>query len=188
METIGSKIIEIRKRKGLTQEELSNLSKINLRTLQRIEKGETEPRGNTLKNLCQILEINIEDILDYGKAEDWKFITFFHLSVLSFIIIPLGNIILPLILWLTKRDKIVHLNEQGLHLLNYQILWTIIFNVFFFTFVFAKIQHWGYNEVFIYIAGFLYFMNIIYPIIVSILIHKGRISNYYFTVIEFIKK
>jgi transcriptional regulator with XRE-family HTH domain len=48
METIGAKILEIRKRKGLTQEELSDLAKINLRTLQRIEKGETGLRGNTL--------------------------------------------------------------------------------------------------------------------------------------------
>ncbi|MCX6262508.1 MAG: DUF4870 domain-containing protein, partial [Bacteroidia bacterium] len=28
----------------------------------------------------------------------------FHLSVLTFIFIPLGNIIIPLILWITKRD------------------------------------------------------------------------------------
>jgi transcriptional regulator with XRE-family HTH domain len=62
METIGDKILEIRKRKGLTQEELSDLAKINLRTLQRIEKGETVPRGNTLKMLCSVLEINMEDI------------------------------------------------------------------------------------------------------------------------------
>jgi len=46
MDTIGYKISEIRKRRGLTQEELSDLSKINLRTLQRIEKDETESRGN----------------------------------------------------------------------------------------------------------------------------------------------
>jgi transcriptional regulator with XRE-family HTH domain len=59
METIGAKILEIRKRKGLTQEQLSELSKINLRTLQRIEKGTSEPRSDTLNNLCQVLEVNI---------------------------------------------------------------------------------------------------------------------------------
>jgi transcriptional regulator with XRE-family HTH domain len=55
-----------------------------LRTLQRIEKGETIPRGNTLKLICSVLEINIEDILDYGKTEDNKYIMYFHLSVLTF--------------------------------------------------------------------------------------------------------
>ena len=67
METIGAKILEIRKRKGLTQEKLSDLSKINLRTLQRIEKGTSEPRSDTLNNLCQVLEVNMEDLLDFGK-------------------------------------------------------------------------------------------------------------------------
>jgi len=55
MNSIGQKILEIRKRKGLSQEALSDLAKINLRTLQRIEKGETEPQGNTLRNLCNVL-------------------------------------------------------------------------------------------------------------------------------------
>ena len=122
METIGKKILELRKRKGLTQEELSDLAKINLRTLQRIEKGETEPLGNTMKRLCEILEINLEDILDYGKKDDKHFLIFFHLSVLSFLIIPLGNIIIPAILWLTKREKVIDLNERGADLLNFQIL------------------------------------------------------------------
>ena len=72
MESIRAKIVEIRKRKGFTQEELSDLSRINLRTLQRIEKGETEPSSNTIKNLCQTLEINLEDILEFGKTEDHK--------------------------------------------------------------------------------------------------------------------
>ena len=36
MTIIGKKIIDARKVKGLTQEELADLSKINLRTIQRI--------------------------------------------------------------------------------------------------------------------------------------------------------
>jgi hypothetical protein len=36
-------------------------------------------RGNTLKMLCSVLEINMEDILDYGKTEDNKYIRYFHL-------------------------------------------------------------------------------------------------------------
>ena len=188
METIGYKIAKIRKNKGLTQEELSDLSKINLRTLQRIEKNETEPRGNTLKNLCQILEINIEDILDYGKVDDLNYIKYFHLSVLTFMIIPLGNIILPMILWLTKRDKIVDLNDQGIELLNFQILWTLIFYAFFGTFAFFKINSLGVYGELVYVLGFLYFINIVYPIYVFIMIGKGRIKSYYFSLIRFVKK
>src|SRR5688500_5268361 len=101
MQTIVEKIEEIIRRKGITQEQLAEDAKINLRTLQRIENGETEPRGNTLRSLCAILEINIEDVLDYGKVEDTTFLVCFQLSALSFVALPLGNLIVPLVLWLT---------------------------------------------------------------------------------------
>ena len=45
METIGTKISKIRKQKGMSQEALSDLSKINLRTLQRIKKTKTNQEG-----------------------------------------------------------------------------------------------------------------------------------------------
>ncbi len=188
METIGTKILEIRKRKGLTQEELSDQSLINLRTLQRIEKGETEPRGNTLKNLCRVLEINIEDVLDYGRVEDAKYLKYFHLSVLTFMLIPFGNIFLPLILWLTKRDKIVNLNEQGINLLNYQILWSLLLNFCILSFALVKILHLGNHYIIAFLVGLLYFINIVYPIVVSVQIGKGRLKKFYFSVIPFISK
>lgn len=68
---------------------------------------------------------------DYGKGEEVKFLLFFHLSVLFFVIIPLGNIIIPMILWYTKRDKNVALNRQVSELINFQILWTIFFSSLF---------------------------------------------------------
>lgn len=187
MNTIGAKILEIRKRKGLSQVELSDLSKINLRTLQRIEKGVTEPHGNTLKNLCQVLEVKIEDVLNYNKTDDLKFIKFFHLSVLTFIILPVGNVILPLILWRKKRDKIVYLEEQGINLLNFQILWTLICNVFILFYSIFRIQHWSNSMFFLYLTGIFYMMNILYPITISFLIGKGRVRNYYYSGIKFIK-
>ncbi len=187
MNEIGTKIFEVRKRKGFSQEELSDSAKINLRTLQRIEKGETVPHGNTLKNLCQVLELNIEDILDYGKVEDFKFLQFFHLSVLTGIVIPFGNVIVPLILWLTQRNKIIGLNEQGVDLVNFQILWSLLFNVSIIVFAVMKIQHYGSNVIAVYIAVFLYLANIIYPIIVSVSIGKKGLRKYYFSLIRFIK-
>jgi transcriptional regulator with XRE-family HTH domain len=195
METLGDKILEIRKRKGLTQEELSDLAKINLRTLQRIEKGETVPRGNTLKMLCSVLEINMEDILDYGKTEDNKYLKYFHLSVLTFIFIPLGNIIIPLILWITKRDKIIGLNEQGADLLNFQILWTLLFSglmvtgitLYFDNAVAATPPDLDSFPPLLIIGGILYILNIIYPIVVSILTGKGSLKRYYYPLIRFVR-
>ncbi len=70
--SIGNKIHEIRKSKGLTQEELAELSKVNLRTIQRIENNENEPRGNTLNLICDVLEINSDQFInkiDSNKSE-----------------------------------------------------------------------------------------------------------------------
>lgn len=67
MGIIGEKISERRKAKGLTQEELAELSKVNLRTIQRIENSESEPRGKTLILICEVLDINLEDLLNSKK-------------------------------------------------------------------------------------------------------------------------
>lgn len=187
MESIGTKIIEQRKIKGLSQEALAELSGINLRTLQRIEKGASTPRGATLKNLCQALDIDLETLVSYGKVEDVRFIKFFHLSVLSFIVIPLGNIIIPLILWLPRRNAIAQLNEHGLNLINFQILWSILMAASLSVFAYLKVAHISNSYPFLYIYGGLYLVNIIYPITLSILISKGKMGSYYFPTIRFIK-
>ena len=42
---LGKRISEMRKAKGLTQEELVELCNLNVRTIQRIEAGEVTPRS-----------------------------------------------------------------------------------------------------------------------------------------------
>jgi uncharacterized Tic20 family protein len=186
METIGTKISKIRKQKGMSQEELSDLSRINLRTLQRIEKDENEPRGNTLKSICDVLQLNVEDLMDYGKTEDNSYLMFLHLSIICNIVIPLGNIILPLILWLNKRDKILNVNLQGKNILNFQILFSIVINLIIFTAVFGILSHSfkGYYLLYIYFVSIL--INIGYAIYISVKINKGKIRLYYPNPIKFV--
>ena len=62
MNWIAKKIRETRKIKGITQEELAEQAKINLRTIQRIENSENVPRGKTLHLICQALEIDSEEL------------------------------------------------------------------------------------------------------------------------------
>ncbi|MBN3583558.1 helix-turn-helix domain-containing protein [Algoriphagus aestuarii] len=52
---LGKKISEMRKAKGLTQEELVDLCNLNVRTTQRIEAGEVTPRSYTVKALFEAL-------------------------------------------------------------------------------------------------------------------------------------
>src|SRR5690606_26231074 len=52
---LGLKILELRKAKGLTQEELVERCNINVRTIQRIEAGEVTPRSYTIKSIMDAL-------------------------------------------------------------------------------------------------------------------------------------
>ena len=55
---IGIVIREVRKQKGLTQQELSDKTNISIRTIQRIEKDAVEPSLYSLKRISEILEFN----------------------------------------------------------------------------------------------------------------------------------
>lgn len=54
-----------------------------------------------------------------------------HLSALAGYVIPLGNIIGPLFVWLVKKDEYPHVNDQGKESLNFQITMTIFIAVAF---------------------------------------------------------
>ncbi|RRO15896.1 helix-turn-helix domain-containing protein [Flavobacteriaceae bacterium 14752] len=187
MKNIGQKIKSIRKQKGFSQEELADRAKVNLRTIQRIENVESEPRGKTLQLICKVLEVNIEDILDYGKQTDRNFLVIFHLSVLSCLVIPIGNIILPLILWMNKKDKIIGLHSIGANLLNFQIVWTVVSFSSIITFALFKIMHYGNYEYFFFIFIGLYVVNIVLPIIFAVKANKGQTQIYYPKLIKFVR-
>lgn len=61
---LGKKISELRKEKGLTQEELVDKCNISVRTLQRIESGEVTPRSYTVKTILAALEYDLSKISD----------------------------------------------------------------------------------------------------------------------------
>ncbi|WP_298498459.1 helix-turn-helix domain-containing protein [uncultured Algibacter sp.] len=192
MNIIGNKIKEVRNKKGMSQEDLAENAKVSLRTIQRIENNENEPRGKTLHLICEALELNAEDILDYGKQNNKNYLIYLHLSVLSFFIIPLGNIILPLIIWLTNKDKIIGLNEAGINLLNFQIFWTFITYGSLIGFVIAKIMHFKTGglasiQILIYVWLILNTINIILPILFSVRIGRDLQKSQYPKIIKLIK-
>lgn len=59
---LGRKISELRKAKGLTQEELVEKCNIGVRTIQRIETGEVTPRSYTIKAILAALECDLQSI------------------------------------------------------------------------------------------------------------------------------
>lgn len=66
---LGLKILELRKAKGLTQEELVERCNINVRTIQRIEAGEVLPRSFTIRSILDALGSDYE-FLKTDSTED----------------------------------------------------------------------------------------------------------------------
>lgn len=184
METIGERIKAIRKQRGLSQESLSEQAGINLRTIQRIEKNETTPRGNTLQLLCQALEVPVDSIIEYEKEENINYLICLHLSPIAGLFIPIGQILLPFILWITNRDRIKDVDNQGKNIINFQIWWTA------FIYLLVILNFSFHNLVilmFLYIIGHGVFC-IVFPLFNVIRIYKGaKIRNFYPRLIPIIR-
>lgn len=192
---LSKRVKELRNRKGLSQEQLAENSGLSLRTIQRIENGETEPRGETLKRLMNALEAAPDDLMDWNIVEDKGFLTAMNLSALGFLFFPLLGILIPLILWISKKEKIKKVNEMGKAILNFQITWVLILSSIYFLLISGIISRleWFGNissniggEKLIIAVLFLYTYNSILILVNSILAYKG-LSVKYFTSIRFLR-
>ena len=66
----------------------------------------------------------MERIIDDPNERQWGMFT--HLAALATFIIPFGNIVGPLIIYLMKKDEYQFVDDQGKEVLNFQITWSII--------------------------------------------------------------
>ncbi|SFD25587.1 DUF4870 domain-containing protein [Algibacter pectinivorans] len=61
--------------------------------------------------------------------QDNQLLVITHLSQLITLITGFGSLLLPLVLWLTQKDKVYHMDTHGKNILNFQlslIVWCII--------------------------------------------------------------
>ncbi|MDC1401955.1 helix-turn-helix domain-containing protein [Flavobacteriaceae bacterium] len=172
---LGLRIKELRKQKGMSQEFLAEESGLSLRTIQRIENGETNPTGESLKRLSNALNVNPDELIDWSIKEDKRYLTFLNLSALTFLFFPLLGILIPFILWTSRKGKIKNINKLGKDLINFEITWTLLlFFIPFLWFLFSKIgilESFTLSRIFI-VIGVMYFINLIF-----ILLNTLRISN-----------
>ena len=67
---IGSRIKDIRNKKGLTQEQLSEKMEINPKYLSSIERGRENPTLNTLIKVSESLEVDLGEIFNFVQIQD----------------------------------------------------------------------------------------------------------------------
>jgi len=150
-----------RKSKGFSQEELSNKTNVTVRTIQRIEKAEVNPHLNTIKLLSVALDIEVNELLPLANPKEEtikkKWLLLLHATPLLGIFIPLCNVLLPLFIWIHKREDNPIYNEHGIKVINFQIT-TLLLAILSFVSL-LTIEKWG----------FIIFIAIV-PIIVGIVI------------------
>jgi transcriptional regulator with XRE-family HTH domain len=111
--SLAQRLINARKQKGLTQEELADRARITVRTIQRLESGEANPRPYTLKAIAAALDTTFEALqattpdrknaegteitnTDDGPTENsLHFLQLFCLSCFSYLVVPVVHFIIP---------------------------------------------------------------------------------------------
>jgi len=128
MET-GKLIKELRIKKGLTQEELADLTEVSARTIQRIENGEVDPRAYTLQMIAKALEVDYsllagndqdeEQIIHEVKNNNW--LSLIHFSGIIPLIFP------TVIIWYRKKDKVQGMSTHYRDVISFQLkIWVAI--------------------------------------------------------------
>lgn len=173
---LQKRVKDLRVNQGLSQEELADKSGLSLRTIQRIENGESIPRGDTLKRLSIALQSTPDDLIDWQIQEDKNILKILSLSQFGFLAFPILGIIIPLAIWILKKDKTKYVDSVGRSILNFQITWTLFLFCFYLLFAFSKILHLGLMPfsafTILLIMGGFYAYNLTMIITNTILVNK----------------
>jgi len=71
-ELIGNRIKELRKKKGLSQEQLSERAEITPNYLSRVERGTENPTLDMFMRLVDALEVEMWELFDFGHRGSRK--------------------------------------------------------------------------------------------------------------------
>ncbi len=125
--TPGDIILKCRLEQKMSQEELSEASGISIRTIQRIEKGQVQPRPYTLRTILKALDISVEELEGSSKpATDEKIkLNIFFLSHITVFILPFVYTVFLIIFW--KRNNWSEKNDWiGKKILSFHVLWATV--------------------------------------------------------------
>jgi transcriptional regulator with XRE-family HTH domain len=186
---LAQRVKELRNQKGMSQELLAETSGLSLRTIQRIENGETNPAGDTLQRLSAALNVNPDELIDWSVKEDKSYLVFLNLSALTFLFFPLLGILIPFMLWTSRKGKMKNINKLGRDLINFEITWNILlFLLPFILFLFSKtgvLESLSLRYIFI-AAGIMYLINLVFISLNTLRISQEKDPVYY-TIIKFLR-
>ncbi|MBS0030501.1 helix-turn-helix domain-containing protein [Chitinophaga sp. 22321] len=183
---LNEQIMRARKAKGFTQEELADLAKVTVRTIQRIEYGESVPRSYTLKAIARALELQYEILsvveatrptvdVEQPSEEMAHFLQIINLSCFSYLVVPWVHFLVPL--FLLKRQKNITGNAlaSGRKIIRQQIYWTAILQLLLlltFAYNFIQVTITGNAH---YIAHYLGPFIFMYVLNAGLILYNNRL-------------
>ena len=185
---MGKLLKEIRKEKNLSQQELADLSGVSLRTIQRIEKGESFPSSYVKKAVSNALNLNPEEIIfehieidkeiftehilesEQDLNQDLILLKYLNISTL---IVLIGYLII------SKKLKNNDVKKISFKIISFQILWSILTIILLM--IYSFISSWFLNNkdfigeipVFVWIYWMLISFHLIITFIISYKLNKN---------------
>lgn len=149
----GKKIADIRKQKGLTQEELADRSQITVRTIQRMEAGANTPQSFTLKAIAKALEVDYEILIGQEETaaqpatgDIRHFMILFNISCFSYIVVPWVHGLVPMFILKKRKELPAEAMAYCRTIIRRQVYWVIALHL-------ALLAVLGYNYAMVTISG-----------------------------------
>ncbi|MCK5781604.1 MAG: DUF4870 domain-containing protein [Flavobacteriales bacterium] len=106
--------------------------------------------------------------------EDRQFLMLTHLSQLAGLVLPsAGSLIVPLVLWMSKKDEIYDLDRQGKDIVNFQL------SMFIYSLVSLVLLIVGIGFIMLLV---IWFISILFPVINAINVNNGKPYSYPLTI------
>ena len=127
--SVSKNVKAFRVQRGFSQEKLAELTGLSLRTIQRVENSETEPMGDTLIRISEAFQVTPDELMQMDKPQDSSYLNVLNLTQFCSILFPIIGVLVPLLLWVLKKNIINRVDEIGKRIINFQATWSIIFLV-----------------------------------------------------------
>ena len=121
--------------------------------------------------------IKIEELQTSELTEDRTFLVIMHLSMLLSLPTIVGGLIVPYILWVTKKKEIKNVDQQGKQMLNFKL------SMYVYLIISTILLLIAVGLIGFIIVGML---MLVFPIVNAINVSNGK-DAYYPLTIEFIK-
>jgi uncharacterized protein len=102
--------------------------------------------------------------------EDNQLLVITHLSQLVTLVTGFGSLLIPLVIWLTQKDKVYQMDEHGKNIINFQLSLIIYFII-----CIPLILLLGLGLLGFIILGIL---SVVFPIINAVKTSNGEVPKY----------